>query len=235
MSKPSDPRVIVALDYASKEEALNFVRQVTPDQCRLKVGLELYTAAGPLLIAELTERGFAVFLDLKFHDIPHTVARACRRAAELGVWMLNVHALGGRAMLTAAREAIDAASHRPALIAVTMLTSHGPGEVQELGLERDLERNVLRLARLSQDTGLDGVVCSGQEAARLRTELGRGFLLVTPGIRRPGTPPDDQARTLAPREALAVGASYLVIGRPITQAAEPFAALAEVNAEIAAP
>lgn len=227
-----DPRVIVALDFPDAGAAQGFVQRVSPAQCRLKVGLELFTAAGPALVGQLAGRGFDVFLDLKFHDIPHTVAQACTQAAELGVWMLNVHALGGRRMLQAAREAVEKSRHRPLLIGVTLLTSHAEEELAEIGLERGAERQVERLAGLARDAGLDGVVCSAAEAARLRRGFGRDFVLVTPGIRRSGEAADDQRRTRTPVEAVAEGADYLVIGRPVTRAPDPAAALDAINREI---
>ncbi len=226
------PRVIVALDYARTDDAHAFVARVTPDQCRLKVGLELFVGAGPGFVRELVDAGFDVFLDLKFHDIPHTVAQACKQAAALGVWMLNVHALGGPVMLRAAREAIEGGQRRPLLIAVTMLTSHSGQDMSAIGLPAAPQDNVLRLARLAQQAGLDGVVCSAKEAAALRQDLGPDFVLVTPGIRPAGAQRHDQQRVLTPREALAQGASYLVIGRPITQSPDPHAALAGIASEL---
>lgn len=228
------PRLIVALDFATPDEARAFVARVTPSQCRLKVGLELFTGAGPAFVSELAGRGFDVFLDLKFHDIPNTVARACARAAGLGVWMLNVHALGGRRMLVAAREAVDKASRRPLLIGVTVLTSHEAREVEEVGLSGDLGAQVERLTGLVADAGLDGVVCSPLEAARLRQRFSAPFVLVTPGIRPAGSERQDQRRTLTPGEAIARGADYLVVGRPVTCAADPSAALTAIAQEIRA-
>lgn len=194
-------RLIVALDFAATDEARAFVARVTPAQCRLKVGLELFTAAGPAFVTELVGRGFDVFLDLKFHDIPNTVAQACSRAAALGVWMLNVHTLGGRRMLEAAREAVDKASRRPLLIGVTMLTSHEAREAEEVGLTSDLGAQVERLTAIAAGAGLDGVVCSPLEAERLRRRHGKPFMLVTPGIRPAGSEQQDQRRTLTPGEA----------------------------------
>jgi len=225
------PRVIVALDYAEAAAALAFVDRIDPQLARLKVGKELFTACGPQFVESLVKRGYDVFLDLKYHDIPNTVAGACRAAAGLGVWMLNVHASGGRAMMEAARAAV--ADHpRLKLIAVTVLTSMGANDLGEIGLTGTPEEAVLRLARLTQQAGLDGVVCSGQEAAILRTALGNDFCLVTPGI-RPAAVDDDQKRVLTPQAAIAAGAHYLVIGRPITQAADPAATLARIAADIA--
>lgn len=224
--------MIVALDFPDRDAALQFVRRVQPNQCRLKVGLELFTAAGPDLIAVLHDHGFEVFLDLKFHDIPHTVRQACRRAAALGVWMLNVHALGGPAMLAAAREAVEVVPRRPQLIAVTLLTSHTDGDLRAIGVDIPAQEAVVRLAHLAHAAGLDGVVCSPHEADALRRRFGVEFLRVTPGIRPAGAAHDDQARIATPRAALAAGANYLVIGRPVTQAPDPAAALARINDEI---
>ena len=226
-------RVIVALDFPSPDAALVFAGRLSPRHCRLKVGKELFTAAGPRLIAQLSEQGFEIFLDLKFHDIPNTVAGACRAAAALGVWMLNVHALGGRAMLEAARDAVGAGSGRPLLIAVTLLTSMGAADLQDVGLAGEPAEAALRLARLSQKCGLDGVVCSAQEAAQLRRECGGEFKLVTPGIRLASGSRDDQQRVSTPVSAIAAGADYLVIGRPVTQAADPLAVLDAINRAIA--
>ncbi|ADE15439.1 orotidine 5'-phosphate decarboxylase [Nitrosococcus halophilus Nc 4] len=227
-----EPRIIIALDYPNGEQALNLTRQLDPARCRLKVGKELFTRAGPGLVERLADQGFSIFLDLKFHDIPHTVARACLAAADLGVWMLNVHALGGLSMMQAAQEALAKTSSRPFLIAVTVLTSMDQTALAQIGLSGTAEENVLRLARLTQEAGLDGVVCSGQEASALRQALGTPFLLVTPGIRSAGTASGDQQRVLTPREALSKGANYLVIGRPITGAPDPMAALEGIEAEI---
>ena len=226
------PRVVVALDFPDAGQALAFATRFDPGQCRLKIGFELFTSAGPAVVEALVGKGFDVFLDLKFHDIPNTVASACAAAARLGVWMLNVHALGGASMMSAAREAVDRAPRRPLLIAVTVLTSHSAAELREIGLEPEPRSEVLRLARLAQVAGLDGVVCSAQEAGALRQTCGPQFCLVTPGIRPTGSAAGDQQRVLAPRAALDQGSHYLVIGRPITQAADPVAALVAINAEI---
>lgn len=225
------PRVIVALDYADAKSALLLVDRVEPALCRLKVGKELFTAAGPALVETLVGRGYDVFLDLKYHDIPNTVASACRAAAALGVWMLNVHASGGRAMMAAAAEAVSR-HPRIKLIAVTLLTSMARSDMDEVGLAGTPQEAVLRLARLAHSAGLHGVVCSGLEANVLRNALGAEFCLVTPGI-RPAAADDDQKRVLTPRAAVAQGAHYLVIGRPITQAPDPAAALAAISADIA--
>jgi orotidine-5'-phosphate decarboxylase len=234
MSRPqARARVIVALDYADAGSALALAQRLDPTLCRLKVGKELFTAAGPALVDTLMQRGFAIFLDLKYHDIPNTVASACRAAAALGVWMLNVHALGGRAMMQAAREALAGAAQRPRLIAVTVLTSMAQPDLLEVGLSGSPEDSVLRLARLAQASGLDGVVCSAREAPALRAACGPGFTLVTPGIRPAGAARDDQKRVVTPRDAIGCGADYLVIGRPITGAADPLAALQAIDRDIA--
>lgn len=228
----SDPRIIVALDFASADEALGFVNRISPAQCRLKVGAELFTVGGPALVGALAERGFDVFLDLKFHDIPNTVAQACAAAAKMRVWMVNVHTLGGRRMLRAAREAIDASSHRPLLIGVTMLTSQSEQDIAELGFARKPQDHVSTLAAIAHQSLLDGVVCSAREAAALRKKFGKSFILVTPGIRLGPVEQDDQVRTMSPTEAVANGADYLVIGRLITQALEPRRALESINLEL---
>ncbi len=228
-----DPRVIVALDFSDADAVLQFVDRIRPEEARLKVGKELFTSAGPQLVRELVGRGFDLFLDLKYHDIPNTVAKACAAAAELGVWMINVHASGGRAMMGAAREAIEGAPQRPLLIGVTVLTSMGAEDLQELGLEVSPEAQVQRLAQLAQSAGLDGVVCSARETASLRQQLGADFKLVTPGIRPQGADQGDQKRVVTPEEAISQGSDYLVIGRPITQAADPMQVLKSINAALA--
>jgi len=229
----SDPKIIIAMDYPIAPPALALADKLDPALCRLKVGKELFTATGPALLGELMHRGYEVFLDLKFHDIPNTTAQACKAAASLGVWMVNVHALGGRKMLEAAREAIANSAHRPKLIAVTMLTSMTQQDLAEIGINAKLADVVLRLATLARDSGLDGVVCSAQEAGLLRKHCGDEFCLVTPGIRPAHASLDDQSRVMSPKAAMLAGSSYLVIGRPITQAADPLQALLEINQELA--
>jgi len=232
---PADPRVIVALDFPAAAPALALLEQLDPARCRVKVGKELFTRGGPQLVERAVAAGFDVFLDLKFHDIPNTVAGACAAAADLGVWMVNVHASGGPAMLRAARERLDGLSSPPLLIAVTVLTSLDASDLAAVGCPGEPAERVLRLARLSQQAGLDGVVCSPLEAAAVRAELGPDFRLVTPGVRPVFAASGDQKRVMTPAQALAAGADYLVIGRPITAAAEPMAALAAIEAEIALP
>jgi orotidine-5'-phosphate decarboxylase len=226
--------VIVALDFPDAAGAQAMAQRLSPELCRVKVGKELFTAAGPRFVEGLVQAGYDVFLDLKYHDIPNTVGQACRAAAGLGVWMLNVHGLGGRAMMEAARDAVAEAPGRPLLIAVTVLTSHGPEDLAQIGLEGTPRSASERLARLAADCGLDGVVCSAQEASALRSACGARFLLVTPGIRTAADAADDQKRITTPREAVRNGASYLVIGRPVTKANDPRAVLAAINQELAA-
>jgi orotidine-5'-phosphate decarboxylase len=227
------PRIIVALDYPDPEPALTFVDLLKPSQCRLKVGFELFTRSGPAIIDKLVGRGFDVFLDLKFHDIPTTVAKACSAAAKLGVWMLNVHALGGRRMLVSAREALESSTKRPLLIGVTVLTSHDARELAEIGIQTSAEAQVTKLAGLARECGLDGVVCSAQEAALLRASHGDKFYLVTPGIRPLGSARGDQERIVTPLAAVQQGANYIVIGRPITQSPDPVTVINRINDEIA--
>lgn len=227
----SDPRIIVALDYPDAASALALVARLDPALCRLKVGKELFTVAGPQLVEQLQKRGFEVFLDLKFHDIPNTTAQACKAAAALGVWMVNVHASGGRRMMEAARDGLSGFVRRPKLIAVTVLTSMAQQDLQELGITVSPAEQVLRLAALAQASGMDGVVCSAQEAAMLRKQAGADFCLVTPGIRPADAAADDQSRIMTPRAALQNGSSYLVIGRPITKADDPLLALQKISEE----
>ena len=226
-------RVIVALDYADAKSAMALVDRLEPSACKVKVGKELFTAAGPAFVATMAQRGFDIFLDLKFHDIPNTVAQACKAAAQLGVWMINVHALGGRAMMTAARQAIDSVPRKPNLIAVTVLTSMAEPDLHEVGIDMSPLVETMKLADLAEDCGLDGVVCSAHEAAAIRDRLGNRFLRVTPGIRLPEDSAGDQKRVMTPQIAIESGASYLVIGRSVTRAAYPLAVLARINQEIA--
>ncbi|MEO8849320.1 MAG: orotidine-5'-phosphate decarboxylase [Casimicrobiaceae bacterium] len=230
-------RIIVALDFADGSEALALAGQLSPVYCAVKVGKELFTAAGPELVSDLVARGFAVFLDLKFHDIPNTVASACAAATRLGVWMLDVHASGGTAMLEAARKAVDetaarSGKTRPLLIAVTVLTSLAASDLVAIGVDSTPAEQVARLARLAQASGLDGAVCSAQEAAMLRKLCGPSFKLVTPGIRPASVDVHDHARAMSPEAAIAAGADYLVIGRAITAAADPLSALRTIGASI---
>ena len=228
----SDSRIIVALDYSSADSAEALYKQLDPNRCKLKVGKELFTSAGPGLVENMVGQGYDVFLDLKFHDIPNTVAKACKAAADLGVWLVNVHALGGRAMMQSAREALGSSIDRPKLIAVTILTSMKEADLNEIGLSVAVAEQVERLAKLSKDSGLDGVVCSPQEVTMLRQSIGNDFCLVTPGIRPAGSDTGDQKRIMTPAEAISAGSDYLVIGRPITQAKDPMAALTAIEQEL---
>lgn len=230
-----NPRVIVALDYANGDQARQFVDRLEPGSCRLKIGKELFTREGPELVRYFTANGHEVFLDLKFHDIPNTVARACQAAASLGVWMMNVHASGGSRMMSAARAALDELGpSRPLLIGVTVLTSMGSDDLKELGVNAAPGEQVLRLAALARASALDGVVCSPQEASLLREEFGERFLLVTPGVRPKGASMDDQSRVLTPADAIRSGSDYLVMGRPITRAGDPAKELKRINQELQA-
>lgn len=233
---PAQPqtRIIIALDYANVADAIALAEQVDPNLCRVKVGKELFTRAGPAIVEQLVERGFDVFLDLKYHDIPNTVAAACAAAADLGVWMLNVHASGGIAMMQAARERLAKLPQPPLLIAVTLLTSLDEQDLAAIGCPGPVDERVARLAELATSAGLDGVVCSPQEARLLRRRLGPGPVLVTPGVRPAETAGGDQKRTMTPSQAIAAGADHLVVGRPITAAADPQAALSAILAAMSA-
>ena len=225
------PRVIVALDYPSADDALAMAARLDPARSRVKVGLELFNASGPAVLDRLHRMGFEIFLDLKYHDIPNTVAGACRSAAEHGVWMLNVHACGGRRMMEAAREAVGGGG-RPLVIAVTVPTSMDDGDLAETGVSAGVSAQVHLLARLARDCGLDGIVCSAVDLGHLRAEFDAPFLRVTPGIRTTENP-DDQRRVSTPGAAIRSGADYLVIGRPVTRARDPNTALDEIERDIA--
>ncbi|OIQ48717.1 MAG: orotidine 5'-phosphate decarboxylase [Gammaproteobacteria bacterium MedPE] len=223
-------KVVVALDFDDQNKALAFVDTIDPQSCRLKVGKEMFTYFGPEFVKQLVAKGFDVFLDLKFHDIPNTVAKAVAAAAKLGVWMVNVHASGGEKMMRAAKEAlVPYGDKAPILIAVTVLTSMEHSELELIGVDAELDEHVVRLASLTKDCGLDGVVCSAQEATRLKSELGNQFQLITPGIRPAGSAVGDQKRIMTPEKAVAAGSDYLVIGRPITQSETPQQVLADIN------
>lgn len=229
----SNRQVIVALDYDNQRDLFAFVDSIEPSSCRLKIGKEMFTLFGPDLVRELHKRSFSVFLDLKFHDIPNTCARAVRAAADLGVWMVNVHASGGERMMTAAREILEPyGQDKPLLIGVTVLTSMEARDLNAIGISLSPQDQVMRLAQLTQASGLDGVVCSAQEAHELKQQLGASFTLVTPGIRPAGFDAGDQRRVMTPYEALQAGSDYLVIGRPITQASDPARVLAAINASL---
>ncbi|MHA2937489.1 orotidine-5'-phosphate decarboxylase [Vibrio sp. RC27] len=230
----NDPKVIVALDYEQQADALAFVDKIDPASCRLKVGKEMFTLFGPDFVRQLHQRGFSVFLDLKFHDIPNTCSKAVRAAAELGVWMVNVHASGGERMMSAAREILEPyGAQRPLLIGVTVLTSMEQTDLAGVGVDVLPDQQVMRLATLTKNAGLDGVVCSAQESALLKSALGEEFKLVTPGIRPVGSVAGDQRRIMTPTQAIEAGSDYLVIGRPITQAEVPASVLESINLSLA--
>lgn len=227
-----DPKVIVALDYHEREKCLELVSRLNPQLCRLKIGKEMFTLFGPQLVDQVQKLGFEVFLDLKFHDIPNTVAKAVTAAASLGVWMVNVHASGGRRMMEAAAQALASYQNAPKLIAVTVLTSMDEQDLGEIGLKLEPAEQVARLAKLAASCELDGVVCSALEAAHLKSICGDKFLCVTPGIRPQGCDSGDQRRIMTPEAALENGSDYLVIGRPITQAQDPESALQSIALSI---
>lgn len=227
----SGSRILLAFDFDRADQALALAEKLNPQTCRIKIGKTLFTREGPQLVQKLQQMGFDIFLDLKFHDIPNTVAEAVRAAADLGVWMVNVHASGGRRMMEAAANVLARGSERsPHLIAVTVLTSMNEQDLQEIGIVASAEEQVMRLTRLACESGLDGVVCSAWEAAEVKKKTHAGFLTVTPGIRPQGAAVNDQSRIMTPEAAIAAGSDYLVIGRPVTQAANPAAALAEIHA-----
>jgi orotidine-5'-phosphate decarboxylase len=230
--RSNTPRIIVALDFPEESQALSLVDQLDPTLCRLKIGKEMFTRLGPAFVERIAAKGFQIFLDLKFHDIPNTVAAACAAAADLGVWMVNVHASGGRRMMEAARERLENYAQRPLLIGVTILTSLGQEDIAEVGYTGSPEENVVRLARLADSSGLDGIVCSPLEAAAVRPQVSGEFLLVTPGVRPGFASTDDQKRVMTPRDALDNGADMLVIGRPITAAEDPMKNLHLILEEI---
>lgn len=225
-------RIIVALDMDDRQQVMQLVEQLDPQQCRLKIGKELFTLYGPDLVRQVQDKGFEVFLDLKFHDIPNTVYKAVRAACELKVWMLTIHASGGADMMRAASRAVAESEHKPLLVAVTVLTSMGDLDLAIQGIQRSTEEQVLRLASLAQGCGVAGVVCSAAETVELRKLLSENFLLVTPGIRPAGDAVQDQKRVVTPAQAIVSGSSYLVIGRPITQARRPVEKLMQIQQEI---
>jgi orotidine-5'-phosphate decarboxylase len=229
----ADPKIVVALDFNQVNQAQSFVDKLDPQLCRLKVGKEMFTHFGPTFVKELVNKNFDVFLDLKFHDIPNTVAKACQAAADLGVWMVNVHASGGPKMMEFAKQSLEQyAEQKPLLIAVTVLTSMDQVQLSAIGINTTSQEHVLKLAKLTHESGLDGVVCSAQESQLLKSNISADFKLVTPGIRPQGADKGDQIRIMTPKQAIQAGSDYLVIGRPITQAADPLSALIEINNSI---
>ena len=225
-------KLIIALDYPTAEQALNFVKGLSPERCKLKVGFELFVAAGPDFVKRLVDQGYDVFLDLKFHDIPNTVASACRSAANMGVWMMNVHASGSDKMMQAAKQALIEIESPAKLIAVTVLTSMDEAQLASSNVSLSPEEQVKSLASLTKESGLDGVVCSAQEAKMLRELLGDDFLLVTPGIRPLGADIGDQSRVMTPADAYTAGVSYIVVGRPITRSENPIAVIDQINIDM---
>lgn len=221
-------KILIALDVNNTDDALKLAELFDPKICRLKVGLELFTVEGSVVIEKLQKLGFEIFLDLKFHDIPNTVSRACSAAAAMGIWMMNVHALGGIEMMTAAKEAISKFKAQPILTAVTILTSHNQDDLSKTGITMSIEDCVGQLAENASQAGCDGVVCSAHEAKLLRTKMGAEFVLVTPGIRPAGSSHDDQNRIVTPQEAIQNGANYIVVGRPITNAENPDQVLSDI-------
>ncbi|MBU2985801.1 orotidine-5'-phosphate decarboxylase [Saccharophagus degradans] len=228
-----DPQLVIALDFDTQESCLELVDQLDPTLCRLKIGKELFTSCGPKIVEKIQWKGFDVFLDLKFHDIPNTVAKAVKAAAELGVWMVNVHASGGEKMMLAAREALEGYQVKPLLIAVTVLTSMSDEDLKALGITVSAAEQVQRLAALAKQAQMDGVVCSAQEVVQLKASLGEEFKMITPGIRPSFAGNDDQTRIMTPEQALKAGSDYLVVGRPVTQADDPLRALEQIAAEMA--
>lgn len=224
--------VIVALDFPDAQKAVDLAKKLDPSQCRVKVGKELFTAEGPKVIEKLQSLGFEVFLDLKFHDIPNTVSQACLMAAKMGVWMINVHAVGGSLMMKQAKEIVQTVNNPPLMTAVTLLTSMDQTNLLQLGCHNSVKEQVLLLAELSKNSGMDGVVCSAKEAKMLKKALGEEFILVTPGIRPLFSGPNDQKRVLPPKDALSMGADYLVIGRAITEAEDPLLVLERILSDI---
>ena len=223
-------QLVVAMDFDDVDAAIRLAQQLDPTVCRLKVGHQLYASAGPVAVRSLQDLGFEIFLDLKFHDIPNTVAGACKAAADLGVWMVNVHAAGGPVMMAAAARAVEETV--TLVTAVTILTSFDQAQFQQVGYQGQIADQVVSMALLAQQSGLDGVVCSAHEIGLLRSELDAGFCLVTPGIRPAGTAIGDQQRVMTPGQAVAAGSDFLVIGRPITQSPDPSSVVAAIHQEI---
>lgn len=229
---PTDSPIIIALDYNNTSDVYDLIAKLDPRLCKLKVGKELFTIAGPSFVEKLVVSGYDVFLDLKFHDIPNTVYGACKAAANLGVWMVNVHASGGQRMLDHARRAIDESAHKPLLTAVTVLTSMNEEDIKQIGINNKIDAQIKNLAKLSYQSGLDGVVCSALEAKMIKEFTDSKFLAVTPGIRLAGSTGDDQSRIMTPSAAIKNSADYLVIGRPVTASDDPYATLLEILGQI---
>jgi orotidine-5'-phosphate decarboxylase len=229
-----DSPIIVALDYDNEKDVMNLIQQLSPDLCKLKIGKELFTSTGPKLVEKLVVSGYQVFLDLKFHDIPNTTYKACKAAANLGVWMTNVHASGGQKMMEVAKQGVDDAGTNTLLIAVTTLTSMSQDDLYQIGIKEDINTHIINLAKLAHKSGLDGVVCSAHEARQIKANVNDNFLTICPGIRLNSNIQDDQTRIMTPSTAINNMADYLVIGRPITQADNPYQQLININSQIAA-
>jgi orotidine-5'-phosphate decarboxylase len=227
----NNSKIIVALDFESLKETEDFLKKVKGQNCRVKVGKELFTNEGPNVIKLIQQYGFEIFLDLKFHDIPNTVSRAIKASCNLGVWMVNVHASGGKQMLLAAREAVDSSSNKPILIAVTILTSYDNSSYQELGFKNNLLDQIAYLTTLSENSGMDGIVCSANDIRSIKPLVKEKFQFVTPGIRLANSD-DDQKRVTTPEDAITQGSNYLVIGRPITSSEDPAALIEKINQKI---
>ncbi len=222
-------KLIVALDFNNQSDALSLVNELDPSQCALKVGSEMFTLFGQDFVRTLVSLKFKVFLDLKFHDIPNTVAHACQAAAELGVWMINIHASGGLRMMEAARHSLESfGPTRPLLIAVTVLTSMNAADLLLTGIHEPLEARVCTLARLAHAAHLDGVVSAAQEVSAIKATCGAKFLTITPGIRLASDSKDDQSRITTPADAIKLGSDYIVVGRPITQSSRPLQVVSEI-------
>ncbi|MBN3859840.1 orotidine-5'-phosphate decarboxylase [Neisseriaceae bacterium PsAf] len=224
-----DSPIIVALDFPSEEQAITFIRRLDPSLCKIKIGNELFTTTGRKFVESLVTQGFKIFLDLKYHDIPNTVQRACQVAANMGVWMVNVHTSGGRRMMEAAANGLANLAHKPSLIGVTILTSMDESDLHELGIHKSIDQEILYLASLAQNSGLDGVVCSTHEVKQIKKQLGQSFITVTPGIRLQDTNTHDQKRIMTPKEAIEVGTDYMVIGRSITQTKNPLEIIYDID------
>lgn len=227
----NNSKIIVALDFGSLSETEDFLKKVKGQNCRVKVGKELFTNEGPNVIKLIQQYGFEIFLDLKFHDIPNTVSRAIKASCNLGVWMVNVHASGGKQMLLAAREAVDSSSNKPILIAVTILTSYDNYSFQELGFKNNLLDQIAYLATLSENSGMDGIVCSANDIPSIKPLVKEKFQFITPGVRLANSN-DDQKRVTTPEDAITQGSNYLVIGRPITSSEDPAALIEKINQKI---
>ena len=227
----NDSKVIVALDFSSLIETEFFLKKIKGQNCRLKVGKELFTSEGPNIIKLIQRYGFEIFLDLKFHDIPNTVSSAIKASCNFGVWMVNIHASGGKQMMLAAREAVDSSSHKPLLIAVTILTSFDKSSYQELGFKNDLQEQIAYLAIMSEKSGMDGIVCSANDISSIKPLVEDKFQFITPGIRIENSN-DDQKRVTTPENAISNGSNYIVIGRPVTLSDDPATIIQKINQRI---